>query len=594
MSLGKSTLLCQPQILFRFSLQTHKSVATYENDLIQGAYTSMTEYSKYVTVNQRDPKKAIQAGVLPMQRNYDSAHDNLPYFQNIVSPQDFGDAHHASYSMSHVPGRWLNALLNAQDVLDVKVDEACIEALRTWTYRSYESENLGFPAMLDLQTLQPIRRIDLHNMRESMHALFALVAYRQDEHAFELAKTLIDSVNRYFDPQTCAFRYDTFHADTGAEEQYYTPNSSMRRSMGIDPDLPQQEVQKRMGVPLFARTFGRYIGPLVKLYRATGYEPALQQALQLKEACITQVLPADNSYTAARLGAHTHSVTAMLSSLAQLGEVVHDEAIMQRLVAFMENGLQEIALDFGWCLEGDQRQDLVGEVNNTSDIMEACLCLGGVGFERYYARAERILRGHFLPSQALDTSFIPNDDGPDERTSRMAWRVYGAFGFPTPLGHEDSPGSRISFNWDITGGAVGGLCEVLRRSLTQWGPDGVSINLLFDCENEFLRFRNPYDRDGQASITVQQPCHIRMRIPGNTNREGIRVNGCESYQAGEWLYLVGTQPGNTIDIALPFEEQVRTYTFRGHKLRFTWRGEEVIAADSTGKRLCFFPDSSAK
>ena len=208
---------------------------------------------------------------------------------------------------------------------------------------------------------------------------------------------------------------------------------------------------------------------LVKLYRATSYEPALQQALQLKEACITQVLPADNSYTAARLGAHTHSVTAMLSSLAQLGEVVHDEAIMQRLVAFMENGLQEIALDFGWCLEGDQRQDLVGEVNNTSDIMEACLCLGGVGFEGYYARAERILRGHFLPSQALDTSFIPNDDGPDERTSRMAWRVYGAFGFPTPCGPRGFARQQNLFQLGYHGRRCGGI---VRGSTPQPHPMG--------------------------------------------------------------------------------------------------------------------------
>ena len=52
-----------------------------------------------------------------------------------------------------------------------------------------------------------------------------------------------------------------FTLTQGLRNNTIHPIALWRRSMGIDPDLPQQEVQKRMGVPLFARTFGRYIGP---------------------------------------------------------------------------------------------------------------------------------------------------------------------------------------------------------------------------------------------------------------------------------------------------------------------------------------------
>lgn len=56
----------------------------------------------------------------------------------------------------------------------------------------------------------------------------------------------------------------------------------------------------------------------------------------------------------------------------------------------MENGLQQIAVDFGWCIEGYARWDDVGEINNTADILETCLILGKWGYPGYYARSERI------------------------------------------------------------------------------------------------------------------------------------------------------------------------------------------------------------
>ena len=142
----------------------------------------------------------------------------------------------------------------------------------------------------------------------------------------------------------------------------------------------------------FPVTFGRYIGPLVKFYLATGEPAALRQALRLKDACFAHVLNARGDYDVEVFGGHTHSTTAMISSLALLGEATGDRAILKRVRRFMENGLSQIAVDFGWCIEGYQRADCVGEVNNTADILETCLVLARAGYAGYFARAERILQ----------------------------------------------------------------------------------------------------------------------------------------------------------------------------------------------------------
>ena len=69
-------------------------------------------------------------------------------------------------------------------------------------------------------------------------------------------------------------------------------------------------------------------------------------------------------------------------------------------------GVLQIGLEFGLYLENDLRTDLVGEINNSCDLMEACLYLGKNGFEGYYGK---MLRSHILPAHLLDVSFLTDE-----------------------------------------------------------------------------------------------------------------------------------------------------------------------------------------
>ena len=526
-------------------------------------------FQKYVKVNKRDLRKAIEAGITPMETFFDANHGNLPYFGNLLTEPGFGNSHHSSFSMAHIPGRWLNGLLSAQAALGVKVNEEAITHLRNWAYKAMEAVDVGFGACIDVNTVEILREVDLHNLRESMHGYYALVKYRKDDRAYQLAMKLIDMVDRYFDYDKGVFK----------EEEWGRENQAKCQHWG----------ETHLSPSPFPLTAGRYIGPLVKFYMATGETKALKQAIRLKNTCFNLVLNEKGDYNVEIFGTHTHSTTATISSLAQLGHVLNDHEIFARVDAFMQNGLKQIAIKTGWCLEGDRRKDDVGEINNTSDIMETCLILGAHGYKGYYAWAEQILRAHFLPSQLLDTHFVPQyRNKEDIATYCLDQLAIGAFGFPCPYGHEYEPGAPISFNWDIVGGGVGGLCQAYTSAVTV-ADDELSINLLFDMENDKLLFKNPYDGEGNATLTALcDLTSVRIRVPRRCKK--VTCAQKTVFQEGEWAYLGPVEKNETVSLVFDFQNEVTYESFRGKTFTYQWEGEEVIAMHSKGKRLCFFPE----
>ena len=521
-------------------------------------------FPERVKVNTTDLQLAIREGCNPMQQLFDPGHDNLPYFSNYASGPDPRVGHSASYSMAHVPGRWLNALLNAEDVVGVEVNEKSVGNLARWTYKAFDHP-MRLSQSLDLETFKPIAASDLHNLRETTHALYALVKYRDDQKALKLAKRQIETINRFYNFETGEWNEEAFNCETGRET-----------NCGAS----------------FPRHFGRYIGPLVKLYKACGMEEALIQAIRLKDFAFENVLNEEGSYDVNTFGNHTHSTTSMISSLAQLGEVLGDHTILGRVKSFMENGLGQIALPFGWCIEKYHRTDHVGEINNTGDIMETCLILGKSGYTDYFQRAERILRAHLLPSQLLDTCFLPDRDCPDEdHHHKLATRSKGAFGFPCPYGHEYQADQPVAFHLDIVGGGVASLCEAYRDKVTVDGSL-ISVNLHFDHEGDDVRIKSPYTNDDVMEIELKRKCLLRVRLSDWVEREAlvITVNGERAKRvfSGDWLYLSGLDESSLVKIKMPMKTATTDYEFRSDIFTFRWRGDAVDGASNLNSRLCFF------
>ena len=94
------------------------------------------EFKKYVSCNTHDLDLAIREGMRPMQTFFDTTRDNLPFFGNEMVPR-CSNSHSSTFSAAHIPGRWLCALLHAEEVSGISADPQAIEHLRKWAFASF-------------------------------------------------------------------------------------------------------------------------------------------------------------------------------------------------------------------------------------------------------------------------------------------------------------------------------------------------------------------------------------------------------------------------------------------------------------------------
>ena len=518
-------------------------------------------YRQLKNVNTTDIADAIRLGSHTMQSVFNADDRNIPFFGSSVRPHAelrFSGAH----SESHVPGRHLNALLNAEDAIGLSLDES---AVRKHAEAAYYSFSGSLPVPLNRERIDgPLVYYRTHNLREGMHALYALVKYRQDERAHDLAEKCIASI------------FELWSADTGWDV------SACKQRYDLEPD-------ERTLISGLARV----IGPLVKYYNATQSPSALDLAILLKERLLRDTFVEDGHYDRVVHGTHTHSTTCVMSSLAQLAELTDDVALLHRVKAFYDNGLTEISDTFGWVIENssdeqDEGRLDRGEINNTGDIVETALILGRFGYAEYFEDAERILRCHLLPSQLRDIDFIVEPDNPDniDGLRDVAARHQGAFGFPAPYGHEPIGAESVSFNMDIVGGGVGALCEAY-RSATRFDHTGHHINLLFDHETDAVKIESNYTHDAFA-ITLKKSAPLWIRLPSWSDSTQIASTVTGGHIVGTNLFVQNHPVGDRLALpyALPTREIVLNHRSRDIHVKLC--GDTVESMENFGADLTFF------
>jgi len=510
-------------------------------------------------VNTTDIVDAIRLGCRAMTRMFNADDADIPYFRVIVRPDAFLDMS----LEDHVPGRHLNALLNAEAAASVDIDEDAVDKHARAAFFSFSG---ALPLCLGRKDYQgePMK-FSGHNIREGFHALYPLVLYRQSDEARKIAEACIATIFEYFDPD-----------------------------IGCDLDRLESEFSiesNREGT--FVNRVGRAIGPLVKYYRATGHGPALDLAITLKEIAIADFYGADGTYDAESFGTHAHSVTCTLSSLAQLADLTRDSVLMDHVKTFFDNGLWQMRDQTGWSVENTrppaERSD-EGEMNNTGDILETALILGRWGHTDCYHDAERILRCHLLPSQLRDVSFMKEPENPEglDRLTNVVDRVRGLYGFPAPYGHEPIGNNRIRFNTDVVGGSVASLCEAWRE-VTRTEETGIWVNLLFDRDTPDVEITSPYTGP-HLSVRVKKQLPLFVRIPPWVHRDTMQVRGIAGAPlfTNGYLFVAHPPVNREIVIEFPLAEEEITLVHQEREIRTRMRGDAVAAMENFGADLTFF------
>ncbi len=526
--------------------------------------------AKVDNVNTTDMVAAIELGCRTMQNVFNADDGHCPFFSSQIRPLTqfaFSEFH----GESHVPGRHLNALLTAEDVVGITLNENAVDHHRRAAFLSF-SGAVPLPLNRPACDAAPTNFCP-HNLREGLHALYALVKFRDDCKARELAERCIASVRALWQP------------DSGWDvRQLESLGLTYRPAEGLIHGI------------------GRMLGPLVKYYRQTGHNPALELAHILKEKAIATGLSPGDKLDARKLGTnHIHSITCVTSSLAQFAELLGDAALMTHVKALYDNSFQQLRDEIGWSPESlTQDHSDHGEANNSGDLLETALILGRWGHSECYHDAERMLRCHLLPAQLRDISFIkdpPNPGGIDALRD-VANRHLGAFGFPAPYGHLSLGEGRgnLSFNMDIVGGTVGSLCEAYRH-IAATGSDGIAVNLHFDVENDAISVQSPYTH-ACLRMVPKISAALRVRLPPWVDGDQLRVEGYQGpmdrlstrLQGHGSLCFPAVQAHQPIVVHYPLAENEIELSEDLHRqsIRVRLRGDAVIAMENFGAELTFF------
>lgn len=521
--------------------------------------------SRLKDVNDKNIADAIAMGCRTMQSVFNADDGDIPYFGSCVHPEAYL-CFSSCHSEAHIPGRHLNALLNAEDAIGLKLNEESVEKHRNAAFFSY-SGKVALP--LNRQKIGgPLVNFCPHNLREGFHALYALIRFRNDKKALVLAEKSLSVILKFW----------------SAEHGW---DVKSLKNMGLN-------FQETQG---FIHGEARMIGPLAKYYLATGSENALKLILMLKEKAVEEYFLSDGSFDQKRfVTSHCHSITCVLSSLAQVADILFDAELMHRVKAFYDNGLWRMRDEIGWSPETILQKDSDhGEANNTGDILETALILGRWGYTQCYHDAERILRCHLLPSQLRDISFIKETEktGTEDRFFDVARRHFGAFGFPAPYGHKSvkkGRGGSISFNMDIVGGVIGSLCEAYRETVRS-EKKGHFVNLLFDHETSDIKILSPYTHNG-LKILVKNRGSLFIRIPPWLNYDEVVIRSNEDKPIWSNGYLLFGDVNENTEIQLLYPLKTTDLTLSGHlhtaPIRVKLMGDEVTGMDSFDSELRFF------
>ncbi len=516
---------------------------------------------RVANVNTTDMRSAIDLGTRAMARCFNADDDDLPFMYSRVWPDGwFGfSPWHCAVQVS---GRHLEAMLRAAEVTGAPVDE---EAIAKHTRGALFSFTGPVPLPCNRREMGgPLVEVDEHSIREGFHGLNALVRDYNHDQAAELAERCIAAIQEFWSP-----------------ESGWNLTALNRRS-GLD-------FQAR---PTFVEGVGRAIGPLVKCVRTTGSDAALELAQTLKDHALDTAFLADGSYEWERFGAHGHSTTCVMSSLAQLADLTDDDGLLERVRTFYDRGLWTIRTEIGWVMERSDpgRNPDQGELNNTGDVLETALILARRGYTSYYDDAEQMLRAHILPSQFRDLSFTgppPESDHSDARRD-VADRALGMFGFCAPYAHRPIGIAEVAPSWDVVAGTTGSLCEAFVDAVRRDG-DVTRVNLWFDRETADARVESRY-ADGVLRVIPLRRGPIAVRIPQWLDPDQIEVEpaGLERRFADGYLEFPTAAPNQAITLhaTLPMRELVLKHRTRDIRVRL--RGAAVEAMDSFGTDFTYF------
>lgn len=488
----------------------------------------------------------------------DPSQGYLPYWSIGFKEGRLGPFHHSgAWDRCHDVSRALHALGMFEKVTGDSVEEEIWTNLANFQISLFD-ESDELPGTEDAKTGQ--RFVHLHNIRETTHGLTDLIRCG-DERAVTWSRRMVRRMLNALDLD------GTIHLDRlpSYVEKYN--------------HQPSQE--------------GRAVDSLVRLYRVTGDDAVLDLAGRMTSYALAHCFTEEGDIRE-EAGTHGHSITVMVAGMLDFAWTTRDANLLERVKMIYDVGIPRFNSSFGWSMESLNTSVPRGESNNTGDLLRAALLLGQGGWASYYEDAERILRGHLLPSQVLDVDDLPADEANDDAMSRRASRLRGGFGFPTPNDYLFSPNESLMV-YDITSGAVDGLCEALVATVMR-DETAVWVNLLVNRESEDVSVVSSLSKDGYIEIKNQSGSNVMLRIPSWVPLENLQLTVDAQYFPcrlfGSYLLIPGGKESSLSVVTFPIRKIRTVERICDTEYTIDWQGDQIIAMSPPAQNRRMFPPCS--
>ena len=332
----------------------------------------------------------------------------------------------------------------------------------------------------------------------------------------------------------------------------------------------------------------------MRLFRVNGDEAALDLADRMTRFALAHCFSEEGSIRE-EAGTHGHSINAMVAGMADLALLTGDADRLLRVKAIYDVGLPRFHSRFGWSQEALDRHNLRGESNNTGDLLRLALLLGACGWASCYGDAERILRSHLLPSQVVDVADLPDDEAAEDAWSRRASRLRGGFSFPTP---NDLllDGNAPLTTYDITSGAVDGLCEA-RKAMATCISGVPRVHLLFSGEAAGMRIESDLPARGAVRLQAEEGVGSAMvRLPSwvDLQETKVTVGGKEVPLRvyGGYAFIPMGSSGFA-EVTFPIAEKRTVESICYQRFEIQWRGDQITAMSPPAQHRPMFPPLDA-
>jgi hypothetical protein len=495
-----------------------------------------------------------------LNSQFDLDHNKEPYFFCLRRKDGTGEMrHNVEIGIPHIVGRSMLGSQMAELKAGIPFPE---EGFKVYEY--YCKQSFDNPDNLNSYYKGSVRGVEMHNMREGLWSLWALIIHSNSEWAKDKAHKMLQSLEKITDANG-----------------NWSGDLAKKAGFAITGGMAPVN-QSRM------------LDPLMAYYSVTNDPLALKLAGIYARVSLNILYDDKGRFTEyKRSGGHIHSITSSLSGIIRYAILTRNQNMIDKCIRVMDNGIPEYFSSWGWGKEvmpvHPANVNSQGEINQTGDITRAALYLGAAGYPRYYEVAERFLRSMLLPAQLWPDdvkAFMKENDNPKDDTEKdIVNRCTGGFGFPLPNARMRGGGSYPVESQDITSGGVHALSECWGQIFTSTGKSS-SLNLLFDWRNADFDIKSYLPLEGRIEIHAKAAKILRIRIPDWVDLSTLKLT-IEGKPAtvkieNSYIEITGLTKNKHASVTFDLPCRNEEETVDGTVYKTAWIGNQIIKISPGG------------